>query len=169
MEFRAVRLLIGKSVLGIHHFVTAFFTAIAYFCTAITYQRQKIRLMKKSLLTCVFLLLSGLSLPTAAQRIKGSDTVLPLTQALSEMFMDAGETQVMANAALFLTVNSAAYIPLAFVNIVRFLIQGLGFTRQAVFAGVLEMIARVFVGVMLVPALGYTAVCLANPAAWISS
>lgn len=43
--------------------------------------------MKKSLLTCVFLLLSGLSLPTAAQRIKGSDTVLPLTQALSEMFM----------------------------------------------------------------------------------
>lgn len=50
------------------------------------------------------------------------------------MFMDAKETLVIANSALFLTVNSAAYIPLAFVNIVRFLIQGLGFTRQAVFA-----------------------------------
>ena len=40
------------------------------------------------------------------------------------MFMDAKETLVIANSALFLTVNSAAYIPLAFVNIVRFLIQG---------------------------------------------
>lgn len=88
---------------------------------------------------------------------------------LSEMFMDAGETQVMANAALFLTVNSAAYIPLAFVNIVRFLIQGLGFTRQAVFAGVLEMAARVIVGVVMVPAFGYIAVCTASPAAWAAA
>lgn len=88
---------------------------------------------------------------------------------LSEMFMDAGETQVMANAALFLTVNSAAYIPLAFVNIVRFLIQGLGFTRQAVFAGVLEMAARVIVGVVMVPAFGYIAVCAASPSAWVAA
>ena len=85
------------------------------------------------------------------------------------MFMDARETQVIANAALFLTVNSAAYIPLAFVNIVRFLIQGLGFTRQAVFAGVLEMAARVIVGVVMVPAFGYIAVCTANPAAWVAA
>ena len=88
---------------------------------------------------------------------------------LSQMFMDAKETQVIANAALFLTVNSAAYIPLAFVNIVRFLIQGLGFTRQAVFAGVLEMVARVIVGVVMVPAFGYIAVCAASPAAWVAA
>ena len=88
---------------------------------------------------------------------------------LSQMFVDAAESRVIEDSARFLAINAAAYIPLAFVNIVRFLIQGLGFTRQAVFAGVLEMIARVFVGVMLVPALGYTAVCLANPAAWIAA
>ena len=88
---------------------------------------------------------------------------------LSQMFVDAAEGRVIEDSARFLAINAAAYIPLAFVNIVRFLIQGLGFTRQAVFAGVLEMIARVFVGVMLVPALGYTAVCLANPAAWIAA
>ena len=88
---------------------------------------------------------------------------------LAQMFMDAGETRVIANAALFLTVNSAAYIPLAFVNIVRFLIQGLGFTRQAVFAGVLEMAARVTVGVVMVPAFGYIAVCAASPAAWVAA
>lgn len=88
---------------------------------------------------------------------------------LSQMFMDAKETLVIANSALFLTVNSAAYIPLAFVNIVRFLIQGLGFTRQAVFAGALEMTARVIVGVVMVPAFGYIAVCAANPAAWVAA
>lgn len=88
---------------------------------------------------------------------------------LAQMFMDAKETQVIANAALFLAVNSAAYIPLAFVNIVRFLIQGLGFTRQAVFAGVLEMAARVIVGVVMVPAFGYIAVCAANPSAWVAA
>lgn len=88
---------------------------------------------------------------------------------LSQMFMDAKEEQVIANSALFLTVNSAAYIPLVFVNVVRFLIQGLGFTKQAVFAGVLEMAARVIVGVVMVPALGYIAVCAANPAAWVAA
>ena len=45
---------------------------------------------------------------------------------LSQMFMDAKETLVIANSALFLTVNSAAYIPLAFVNIVRFFDSGTG-------------------------------------------
>ena len=45
------------------------------------------------------------------------------------------------------------YIPLAFVNIVRFLIQGLGFSKQAVFAGVCEMVARGVVGFALVPVL----------------
>lgn len=59
------------------------------------------------------------------------------------------------------------FIPLALVNILRFMIQGLGFTKQAVIAGVLEMIARGVVGLMLVPKLGYDVVCFANPMAWI--
>ena len=90
-------------------------------------------------------------------------------ESLSLMFVDVQETGVIENAALFLTVNAALFIPLAFINILRFLIQGLGFTRQAVFAGVLEMVARVAVGVVLVPAFGYAAVCAANPAAWIAA
>ena len=37
------------------------------------------------------------------------------------------------------------------------------------FAGVLEMTARVIVGVVMVPAFGYIAVCAANPAAWVAA
>ena len=59
------------------------------------------------------------------------------------------------------------YIPLLFVNIVRLSIQGMGFTQVAMFAGVAEMIARTGVAVLLVPVLGFTGACLANPMAWL--
>lgn len=85
------------------------------------------------------------------------------------MFVDAGETEILANTQMFLIANAAMYIPLVFVNAVRFTIQGLGYSKLAILAGVFEMAARSFVGFCLVPILGYTAVCLANPAAWIAA
>ena len=83
------------------------------------------------------------------------------------MFVDASETEVIANGCKMILFNSSFYILLAFVNILRFLIQGMGFTKQAVLAGACEMVARVFVGWVLVPAYGYTAACMGHPAAWI--
>ena len=53
------------------------------------------------------------------------------------------------------------------MNIVRFLIQGMGFSQIAIFAGVFEMVARGLVALALVPVFGFNAVCFANPAAWI--
>ena len=53
------------------------------------------------------------------------------------------------------------------MNIVRFSIQGMGFSPFAILAGVLEMAARTVVGLFLVPMFGYTAACFASPAAWI--
>ena len=88
---------------------------------------------------------------------------------LSQMFVNASEKEVLDNSALFLKWAASFYIPLGFVNILRFLIQGLGFTRQAVYAGVCEMIARTAVAFALVPVLGYTAVCFAHPAAWVAA
>ncbi|MGN1339384.1 MAG: MATE family efflux transporter [Oscillospiraceae bacterium] len=75
--------------------------------------------------------------------------------------------EILALSQQFLRINGAFYIPLAFVNIVRFLIQGMGFSQIAIFAGVFEMLARGIVALCLVPALGFNAVCFANPAAWI--
>lgn len=75
--------------------------------------------------------------------------------------------EILALAQYFLIRNGAFYIPLAFVNIVRFLIQGMGFSQIAIFAGVFEMIARGVVALALVPVFGFEAVCFANPAAWI--
>lgn len=75
--------------------------------------------------------------------------------------------EILELAQRFLVLNGVFYIPLAFVNIVRFLIQGMGFSQIAIFAGVFEMVARGVVALALVPFLGFDAVCFANPAAWI--
>lgn len=89
------------------------------------------------------------------------------TPQLSLLFLDASETELIANAKMFLISNGMFYFALALVNIVRFMIQGIGFSSLAVFAGVFEMVARTVVGFVFVPKLGYQAACFANPAAWI--
>lgn len=86
---------------------------------------------------------------------------------ISLLFLDAGETAILNNVGIFLTVNSLFYFPLALVNIVRFTIQGLGFSRLAILAGVSEMVARSIVAICFVPVFGYAAACFANPAAWV--
>lgn len=88
------------------------------------------------------------------------------TQLVS-LFVDGGEAEIMANARMMLLFNSATYIPLALVNIIRFLIQGMGFSAFAILAGVFEMIARTLAGLLLVPAFGFVGVCLASPLAWV--
>lgn len=86
---------------------------------------------------------------------------------LSALFVDSADPQLLANAKLLLTINSAFYIPLALVNIVRFLIQGMGYSTFAILAGVCEMVARSLAGLFLVPNFGFVGVCLASPLAWI--
>lgn len=83
------------------------------------------------------------------------------------LFVKEEGAEVMAGARQMLLVVSAFYIPLAFVNIIRFLIQGVGFSAFAVLAGVCEMAARALAGLFLVPSLGFMGACLASPLAWI--
>ena len=86
---------------------------------------------------------------------------------LALLFVDGGEIELIGMISRFLMWNSLFYFPLALVNIVRFTIQGLGFGKLAILAGVCEMIARSAMGFYMVPAFGFTAACLASPVAWI--
>lgn len=83
------------------------------------------------------------------------------------LFVTAGEAEIVINARQMLLTNALFYISLAFINIFRFMIQGMGFSMFAVLAGVFEMVARTLAGLFLVPALGFTGACLASPLAWI--
>ena len=86
---------------------------------------------------------------------------------LSLLFLNPEATQIVANAHRFLIITSAFYFPLALVNIVRFMIQGMGFSRFAVLSGLFEMVARMSVALIAVPLWGFSAVCFAAPFAWI--
>ncbi len=90
-----------------------------------------------------------------------------LDKPLIGLFLDSGETAIMANAQSFIFWNSVFYIPLAVLIVYRYTIQGLGHSGLAMFAGVAEMIARAMVGFWFVPMWGYFAACIASPVAWI--
>ena len=53
--------------------------------------------------------------------------------------------------------------------IFRYSIQGAGYTNLAMLSGVSEMIARILVSVLAVPAFGFIAVCFGDPSAWIAA
>lgn len=86
---------------------------------------------------------------------------------LLKLFVSGSETGILADAQHFLLINGLFYFPLALVNIVRFMIQGMGFGFFAIIAGVLEMAARTLGGAVFVPIFGYNAACFASPLAWI--
>lgn len=83
------------------------------------------------------------------------------------LFLDSPTEEIITYIYYFVIANSAAYILLALVNIVRFMIQGLGFSAFAILAGVAEMVARAVAGFVLVPMFGYICVILASPLAWL--
>ncbi|MCI8787528.1 MAG: MATE family efflux transporter [Lachnospiraceae bacterium] len=90
-----------------------------------------------------------------------------LGRPLAALFLDASETAIIDKVRLVMVVNTAFYFNLALVNIIRFLIQGMGFPSFAILAGVFEMIARGLAGFLLVPMLGFTGVALGSPIAWV--
>ena len=87
------------------------------------------------------------------------------------LFIDAGEGEQLATlvalVSQYVRASTAFFFPLALVNIVRFSIQGMGYSVLAILSGALEMVARMVVGRWFVPMFGYGAACFASPAAWV--
>ena len=89
-----------------------------------------------------------------------------LADPLNMLFLDAESAALLPLARQYLMTSVLFFFPLSLVNIIRFLIQGMGFSPLATLAGVLEMAARGGLS-CLVPVFGYTAACFASPAAWV--
>lgn len=92
--------------------------------------------------------------------------VFALGSLFISLFLDTASMSLLPLVRKYLLIQVAFYFPLALVNIVRFLIQGMGFPPIATLAGVLEMAARGAVS-YAVPVFGFSAACFASPAAWI--
>lgn len=85
---------------------------------------------------------------------------------MMRLFVDSGEAEVVGRAAQFMRIANYFYPALGLLTILRYSIQGLGFSNLSMLSGVMEMIARCGVSLWLVPALAWTGVCLGDPVAW---
>ena len=83
------------------------------------------------------------------------------------LFVDRSETLVLSEAQKMLTINALFFLSLGILICVRLTLQGLGFGAIAIFAGWLELAARAVMAMVLIPRLGYIAVCFTDPAAWV--
>jgi putative efflux protein, MATE family len=88
-------------------------------------------------------------------------------KSMIAMFLENPTEQIIQSAHQYLLIGSFFWIPHAVINIFRLLIQGLGYSRLAMCAGILEMIARGSIGFFFVPTFGFIAVCFSGPAAWV--
>lgn len=88
---------------------------------------------------------------------------------ISLLFVDAAETEIVKDTVLFLHTSCYFFPILGLLCILRYTIQGAGYTNLAMLSGVSEMIARTLVSLYAVPAFGFLAVCFGDPTAWISA
>ena len=95
--------------------------------------------------------------------------IQPLAPKIMLLFVDAGETEIIAQAAMLIRINCWFYPVLGLLTVLRYSIQGMGYARLSVCSGVMEMLARGGVSLFLVPAFQFLGVCFGDPVAWMSA
>jgi len=88
-------------------------------------------------------------------------------RTLSLMFLDSSETAVLDACGEYMICVGYFFWSLGILNTCRMSIQGIGYSGMAIFSGVLEMFARIFVSKKFVPEYGFTAICYTDQCAWI--
>lgn len=86
---------------------------------------------------------------------------------LINMFIDKPIPEMLDMASLHVLVTVGSLVFLIHVDVLRFLIQGLGCSNIAVLAGAFEMVARTVAGIFIIPKIGFIGACIASPLAWI--
>ena len=90
-------------------------------------------------------------------------------EQIAHLFIDASQTEILQNVRLFLNIVVSCTFLLSIVLIFRNSIQGLGYSRVAMLAGLMELAGRGFVAMVLVKKYGFPGACVANPTAWIAA
>ena len=86
---------------------------------------------------------------------------------MMEIFVNSSEQEVISNAASLMRISNWFYPSLGILVILRYSIQGLGYSNLSLMSGIMEMIARCGVSLWLVPVFAWIGVCYADPIAWI--
>ncbi len=95
--------------------------------------------------------------------------LIPWSKDIAMLFVDPAETEILKDTVLFIHVSVTFFPMLGLLSILRYTIQGVGYTSFSMLSGVAEMIARVLVSVLAVPMFGYIAVCYGDAMAWVAA
>lgn len=85
------------------------------------------------------------------------------------LFIENPSSEIVGWAMEYLKITSCFYVPLTWIFIYRNSLQGLDQGFVPMVSGLLEFFARYFTVKLFAGQFGYTAVCFADPATWIST
>ena len=91
------------------------------------------------------------------------------SRSLAMLFISSSEVEILDATVLYLHVTNYFFVAVGLLCILRYSIQGIGFSNFAMFSGVAEMIARILVSIYAVPAYGFLGVCFGDSLAWIAA
>ncbi|MCH5186670.1 MAG: MATE family efflux transporter, partial [Oscillospiraceae bacterium] len=97
----------------------------------------------------------------------GAFIVITLCRRLVYLFVGGGQEDVFELVRKYIIINSGMYVFLGILFVFRNVLQGVGISSIPFMAGVFELITRSLVAFIFVGKLGFTALCLASPLAWI--
>lgn len=86
---------------------------------------------------------------------------------LIQMVTASREAEVIQTASLYLRIDTLLYFVTAMITVFRNSLQGLGDHTTPILSSFIELIGKVMVVIVLVPALGYMGVILAEPIIWV--
>ena len=95
--------------------------------------------------------------------------IYPFADYMMMLFVKSGEVEIVKNAAMFMRIANYFYPCLGLLTILRYSIQGLGYSNLSMLSGVMEMIARCCVSIWIVPAFKFLGVCYGDPVAWVAA
>ena len=85
------------------------------------------------------------------------------------LLLEDPSPEIMAYAMEYLKITSWFFVPLGWIFIYRNTLQAVGKGIIPMFSSALEFLARYATLALLEERLGYTAICLADPATWLST
>lgn len=93
--------------------------------------------------------------------------LLGMNGLLVQIVLGEAQPEISADAGKYLFIVSCLFIFHGSLMVFRNTLQGMGYSFHAIISGVWELAGRSLGGWLAVHGAGFTAVCLANPLAWI--
>ncbi len=101
--------------------------------------------------------------------IIGCILVITFRSQLVGLFVGDGKNQIMDMVSTYLWINAVPYFVLGLLFVFRNVLQGIGSSIMPLMAGVFELITRSVIAFALTAKLGFSAICIAGPAAWLAA